>query len=229
MNYINPFPLLSTTVASFDLIVIGHLKWNPYFNERPDQPPRGDPSTCTSTLICGTEKNGQPYRLLVDSTLRNAAEDYYFDLNRRTGLAPEDITHCFITHEHFDHQIGASYFPEARWMAAEPVAEKLVHSAHIDGKRVQGVRGEFLPGLFALPLPGHTDDLHGLAFICDGFRVVVAADGVMTRAHYREETTMFERDAVQAMMSIRHLKEIADLVVPGHDNVIVTGNNHMNP
>ncbi len=216
----NRFPHVTVPVASFDIIVVGHLKWNPYFGESQDKPPRGDPSTCTSTLISGRDTHGNAFRLLVDTTLRTSAEAYYFDLNRRTGLHPEDITHCFITHAHFDHQVGVNYFPNAKWLAANAIAEELRTSIHIDGCKVIGVSGEFLPGVFAFPLPGHTNYLHGVAFEHDGNRIVVAADGVMTKNHFIHNTTMFESDTAAAALSIQSLKENADFIIPGHDNII---------
>jgi len=212
---------MSSGIDSYDVIVIGHLKWNPYFGESRDAPPRGDPSTCTSTMIRGRGKNGKPFVLLVDPTLRLSAADYYFDLNRRTGLSPNDVTHCFCTHAHFDHQIGLNYFPNAVWMAAMPVAEALKVSTHIDGSKIIGVEGEFLPGVSAIPLFGHTADLHGLSFEHNGLRIVVAADAVMTKNHFIHETCMFETDPAAALATIRMLKLTADLIIPGHDNIIV--------
>jgi len=217
----NIFPPLSGQVQAYDLLVIGHLRWNRYFGEGPEAPPRGDPSTCTSTLIRGLDRKGQSYCLIVDPTLRVKPEDYYFDLNRRTGLKPSHITHCFITHEHYDHQAGVLNFPEAAWLAAPAVAALLKDSPHIDGSRVEGVSGEFLPGVYALPLPGHTPGLHGAAFVFEGRRFVAAGDGVMTGHHFQRETTEFEQDAALAAQTIRNLKESADAVIPGHDNLIL--------
>lgn len=211
----------SSAETSCDLIVIGHLKWNPYFGEQADQPPRGDPSTCTSVLIRGLDRQGQPYALLVDPTLRHSAADYYFDLNRRTGLSPQAITHCFVTHEHMDHQAGLAYFPDARWLAAEPVAAALRSSPYIDGLAITSVRGEFLPGIRLLALPGHTASLHGLALLQNGQRTVIAADAVMTRDHFREQTCMFEQDKEQAAATIQWLRRHVEIIIPGHDNIIM--------
>lgn len=172
-------------------------------------------------MIRGKDQQGKPFVLLVDPTLRVKPEDYYFDINRRTGLLPSDITHCFSTHAHFDHQIGLNYFPDAQWLAAVPVAEELRTSTFIKGRRVQGVSDEFLPGIMAIPLPGHTDNLHGLAFHYNGLKIVVSADAVMTRNHFVNNTCMFEQNTRQAAQTIRFLKETADLIIPGHDNVIV--------
>ena len=215
------FDKIQGRIEDFEIIVIGHLKWNPYFGETKEAPPRGNPSTCTSTMVRGRMEDGSRFVLLIDPTLRVTPEDYYFDINRRTGLHREDITHCFVTHSHYDHQAGLNYFPDAVWYAAEPVAEELRSSEHIDGSRVAGVRGEFLPGVYALPLPGHMEHLHGAAFWADGRRVVVAGDGVMTRDHFRHQTSMFEQDSEEAAKTIRMLSDTADVIVPGHDNLIM--------
>lgn len=211
---------MSIEIDEYDIIVIGHLKWNPYFGESKEAPPRGNPSTCTSVLLRGRQENGQRFALLIDPTLRLSKEDYYFDLNRRCGLHPEDITHCFCTHEHFDHQAGLAYFPQAVWMAGEEVAEELKQSPYIDGSRVQGVKGIFLPGVEAVRLPGHTQSLHGVAFWYQGQHFLAAGDAVMTKNHFRENTTMFEKDAAMAAETIRWIKKIYDGVIPGHDNLI---------
>lgn len=215
------FDKIKGRIETYDVIVIGHLKWNPYFGESKEAPPRGDPSTCTSTMVRGLQEDGTPFVLLIDPTLRLTPEDYYFDINRRTGLRPEDVTHCFSTHSHYDHQAGLAYFPNAVWMAGEGVARELQDSKWIDGTRVKGVEGEFLPGVYAVSLPGHVKHLYGAAFWDGDWRVVAAGDGVMTKYHFWDGTTMFEEDAVMAEKTIQGLHEITDLVIPGHDNLIV--------
>ena len=217
----NIFPEIRGSVIDFDVIVVGHLRWNRYFGEGPDAPPRGDPSTCTSTLIKGKNWDGRDYVLVVDPTLRVTPENYYFDINRRTGLRPWQVTHCFSTHDHYDHQGGLNYFPEAVWYAAKPVAEILKKSEHINGSKMIGVEGEFLPGIFLVHIPGHTDTIHGIAFMHDGKKVLVAGDGVMTKYHFKNNTTEFQKDAEMAAASIQNMKESFDIIIPGHDNLIL--------
>ena len=215
------WPQITGQVGDWDIVVVGHLKWNRYFGDSSDNPPRGDPSTCTSVCVRGRDTDGQPFVLLVDPTLRATASDYYFDLNRRTGLHAQDVTHCFVTHHHMDHHAGLAYFPDAMWLSAPTVIEALAASGETIAERMSPVTGEFLPGVCALPLPGHTLTLHGLAIAWRDERVVVAADAVMTKGHYAHETTEFEADARLARETIRGLKDMASLIVPGHDDLIV--------
>jgi glyoxylase-like metal-dependent hydrolase (beta-lactamase superfamily II) len=168
----------------------------------------------------GTAETGEKYALIADPTLRATAADYYFDLNRRTGLSPEDVTHCFITHSHYDHCAGVNYFPSAIWMAAPEVADELKDSEHLDSKRIISAQGEFLPGIHAVSLPGHKLSLHGLAFIHGGYRVLLASDSVMTEGHFANGSGMFEEDAALAARTLAGIKRSADIVVPGHGNMI---------
>ena len=221
----NIFPVIKETIDNWDVVVIGHLRINEYFGEKRDAPPRGYPSTCTSVMIRGLDYDGKPYVLLVDATLRLTAAEFDFDINRRTGLHISDTTHCFISHHHLDHYEALKYIPGVPWYAAPAVAKQIAEEAEcIDGSLVEGIEGEFLPGVYSLPLPGHTGALHGVAFSYRGKRILVAGDSVMSKYHFDHETTDFQPDPamnVVAGQTIRNMKESFDIVVPGHDNMIV--------
>jgi glyoxylase-like metal-dependent hydrolase (beta-lactamase superfamily II) len=231
------FPELTPKKLRWDVLVIGHLFWNRYFGESPDNPPRGIPSTCSSVLIRSLEED-DPYCLIVDPATRRSPEEFYFDLNRRTGLHPGDITHCFVTHHHFDHWHGLAYFPNAEWLTGlnnralitEAVSQSLSRDPgdglrpEIEAAKLREVSGEFLPGVFALPLPGHTADLRGLAFMSGKKRILAAGDAVMTADHFRDRLTEFTpSDEMKelAAAAISNIAESFDIIIPGHDNLIV--------
>ncbi len=123
-----------------------------------------------------------------------------------------------MTHEHGDHHFGLRHFPQARWLAAPPVAEALNGSGAYQ-RPVEAVAGTLLGEIEIVPTPGHTMSHHSLAFTCEGQRVVIAADAVMTRDFFRERRGYFNSaDFEAAGASIERVAEIADVVVPGHDN-----------
>ncbi|MDR2514683.1 MAG: MBL fold metallo-hydrolase [Christensenellaceae bacterium] len=220
------FPEIKGEIEDYDVLVHGHLKWNRYFGESAESPPRGDPSTCSSVLIRGRDFDGRPYRLILDPTIRLSAEAYYFDLNRRTGLGPEAITHCFSTHHHFDHWHGLNYFPGTPWLTGAGNAALIAEASGMEKGRFTEVCGEFLPGIYALPLPGHTERLHGLAFRFRGKRVLAAGDAVMTKHHLDDRRTEFQPDEALQRRAAETLENIAqsfDLVIPGHDNTLFLG------
>lgn len=43
----------------------------------------------------------------------------------------------------------------------------------------------------------------------------------MTKNHFRDNTAMFEKDTAMAAETIRKIKETYDVVIPGHDNLIL--------
>ena len=96
-----------------------------------------------------------------------------------------------------------------------------MNSVYINGKKIQGIKGEFLPGVKAVWLPGHTKTIHGVSFWYQSRHVLVAGDSVMTKQHFRDNTTMFEEDAQMAAASIQNIKKEYDIVIPGHDNMLV--------
>jgi glyoxylase-like metal-dependent hydrolase (beta-lactamase superfamily II) len=219
------FPDIAGRTENWDVIVMGHLKVNVYFGESYEKPPRGDPSTCTSVMVRGTERDGRPYILIIDPTIRERPEDFYFDINRRTGLRGKDVTHCFCTHHHGDHYEAMKYFPSAKWLAVPDVAALIKAGKNVfDISKLESAEGEFLPGVCAVPLPGHTGSLCGAAFAYRGKRVLAAGDAVMSKYHFDNGTTDFQNDPnliLKAAQSIRKIKDSFDIVIPGHDNIIV--------
>lgn len=50
------------------------------------------------------------------------------------GVSPEDVSHVFITHAHFDHFGGADYFPNATFYIQERELSKWVWALSLDRK-----------------------------------------------------------------------------------------------
>ena len=197
-------------IQRWDVITIGNLSRNRYWSEGDDQAVR--PALCTSTLI-----RGQGICLLVDPPLADP-ERMAFELSRRVGLAPADVTTVFLTHAHGDHTAGLDNFPQAEWLAAPDVAARLT-SARPGGGSIRPA-GEAIANCIAVvPTPGHTRDHHSLQFECDGLRVVVAGDAVMTRDFWQDRQGFFNSvDFKQAARTMDDLAQRADIIVPGHDN-----------
>jgi glyoxylase-like metal-dependent hydrolase (beta-lactamase superfamily II) len=197
-------------VQRWDIVTIGNLSRNRYWGESDDRGRR--PAICTCTLI-----TGDGFRLLVDPSLQEA-ERMAAELDRRAGLTPADIDAVFVTHEHGDHHFGLRHFPQARWLAAAAVAEKLNEGGQYE-KPVEAAASPLFGAIDLIPTPGHTLSHHSLRFDCEGRSVVVAADAAMTRDFWREKQGYFNSaDFALAAHSIERLSQMADIVIPGHDN-----------
>jgi glyoxylase-like metal-dependent hydrolase (beta-lactamase superfamily II) len=128
---------------------------------------------------------------------------------RAAGFVPEDVAIVIDTHLHFDHAGGNTYrdargevrlsFPRARYVVqggeyhyATHLNERTGASyfAHnfvpvLEAGRFDFVEGErdIVPGIRALPTPGHTPFHQSVLLESDGERACLLADLVPTAAH----------------------------------------------
>jgi glyoxylase-like metal-dependent hydrolase (beta-lactamase superfamily II) len=197
-------------VQRWDIITIGNISRNRYWGESDDRAYRSAVCTCT---VIRTDAG----RLLVDPSLKDK-ERMAAELDRRTGLRLADIDAVILTHEHGDHHFGLRHFPQARWLAAPEVAERLNRDGQY-AERIEPTEGPLMGSVELIPTPGHTLTHHSLRFDCDGLSVVIAADAVMTRDFWRDRQGYFNSaDLALAAQSIDMLAQIGDIIVPGHDN-----------
>jgi glyoxylase-like metal-dependent hydrolase (beta-lactamase superfamily II) len=197
-------------IQRWDVITIGNLSRNRYWGEGDERRMRD--AWCTCTLI-----TGDGFRLLVDPALKDPAA-MAAELDRRTGLKPEEVNAVFITHHHGDHHWGLDAFPAARWYAVGPVAE-LVNKENAYSKPLEPAPHRLLGDVDVIATPGHTKEHHSVLFRCDGQTVVIAGDAVMTRDFFARRQGYFNSvDFQQASRTIEEIARIADIVVPGHDN-----------
>ncbi len=201
-------------IRAWDIVAIGNLSRNRYWGEGDERAVR--PASCTSTLI-----SGDGFRLLVDPSSadpRHMAEE----LDRRTGLTPAQVDAVFVTHDHADHHEGLPCFPGAAWLAAPGVAEA-VNAASRYPRRVEASTGSLFDGISVIATPGHTPDHHSLLFECEGLAVVVAGDSVMTKRFWQNRQGYWNSWSHEAASeTMRELADIADIIVPGHDNYFLT-------
>jgi len=203
------------TEMSWSLITIGHLSMNKYWGETERK--RGP--LCTSTLV-----RTPAGILLVDPPV--AAPQMAVLLNDTAGIEPAGIKHVFLTHFHGDHRFGLDAFPHASWwMGPEEIAfwkgKSAGEEASLLGKFRPAV-GNFLPGIDALPSPGHTPGTTALVFRWRGVWVAITGDAVMTEDFFRAtEGFHNSTDMEAARATIRILAGRADIIVPGHGNAFL--------
>ena len=204
----------NSKVDRWDIITIGNLSRNEYWGEGNDKAVRK--VLCTCTLI-----SGEGFRLLVDPSEADAA-DMARELDRRTGLKLKDITAAFITHDHPDHWAGLAHFPDARWMAGPGAAELLNKTGKLAG-RVEPVTGLLFGSIEVIPTPGHTPSHHSLRFDCDELSVVAAGDAMATHDFFLDRRNFYNAtDPQQGVATMNKIAEMADLIIPGHDNYFLT-------
>lgn len=137
-----------------------------------------------------------------------ATRSRILDPLRDLGVAPDAVTHVFLSHHHPDHTMNIALFPNAEvvdFWARYRDDEWLDHDG--DGYHLS-------PNAELWLTPGHTEE--------DATLVVKADDAVyaMTHLWWREDRTpeVDPRGADQAAIERNRVRvlEVADVVIPGH-------------
>jgi len=205
---------MDTAHVKFTIVNIGILTMNKFWGET--QRMRSPTATCTLLQAGGK-------RLLVDpSPGPELLAPLLFD---RTGLRPGAIDLVFLTHFHGDHRFGLELFAGKPWlMAAAGRAEWRERSPQEAGliDRFLPAEGRLPQGITLFPSPGHTLGSHSLLADTEWGKLAVTGDAVMTGDFFAAEEGYHNSvDFEQAASTIRRIKEVATLVIPGHDNLIL--------
>ena len=205
------------TEARLDIVAIGSLAKNKYWKEK--LPAREE--YATTTLIRAGKMT-----LLVDPGW--PAEVLRAAIFYRTGLEPKAVTHVFVTHFDPAHRRGIALFAKAKWWMYEEEMRYADAELPDDAPdrqvlaRLEAAPERLAPGVDLYPTFGHTPGHASLLVYSAVESTIVAGDVVLTRDHF-EQGDLGEPpwDLVKAKESFQEILEIADAVVPGHDNLFL--------
>ena len=214
-----------------DVISIGTLSRNRLWNE--GQPVRTPHAT--TTLIRAGKRT-----ILVDPGLPPPALNAR--LFERTGLKPDAVDTVFLTNFRPAHRAGLSLFPHAKKLIHEneqqATAQQLQQlidgapDADLDRKilreelalleSLQSPDDKIAPGVDLFPLFGYTPGTTGLLVASATYTALIAGDAVPTQDHFLAGQVLPDAQNIQAAQeSMQEVYEIADLIVPGHDNLFL--------
>ncbi|MDQ0383022.1 MBL fold metallo-hydrolase [Amycolatopsis thermophila] len=153
------------------------------------------------------------------------------------GIAPADVTDVLLSHAHYDHAANYPLFPRAAvWISAVeldwatsvgatfmPLPE--LYAADLaTSQRTRRITadGEFLPGIEAFAVPGHTPG--SLVFRAAGEHgpILFSGDAAKNRAELLSTEADMSLDPAASGASIRRIRALwrespSTLLVPGHD------------
>ncbi len=225
----------------FRLISIGVLPAHPLWGEK--QPVRSGHAT---TTLIELGEGASAKRILVDPGLPE--QILVPRLAERANLKPSQITHVFLTSFNPECRRGVLGFEEATWWIAEAEREaigralvaKLHEAAEERDEKLQAAleqevailkKCQAAPDSLGthqgrqvdlFPLPGVTPGHCGLIIAGPRHTTIIAGDAVPTWEHLEQgQVLQGAADLDQARESFAEVVEIADLIVPGRDNVCV--------
>ncbi len=210
---------------------IGTLPSNPLWNEK------GSLRTghATSTVI----KSGNSV-LLVDPSLPPVMLDAR--LQERWGLTLADITHVFLTSFDPDRRRALLGLGEAVWYLHAPEIEAASEAIQDELHRAEGdvelvalleehqallqtcvvPNDTVMEGVDLFPLPGFTPGSCGLLLPTAKRTILICGDTVATQEHLKQGSVLStSADIERAQESFKECIEIADIIVPGRDNVLL--------
>lgn len=212
-----------------DIISIGTLSRNRLWGEtQPTRTPHA-----TTTLI----RTGKRH-ILVDPGL--PAQALVARLNERSGLRPEQIDTVFLTNFRPAHRAGIGAFRKAKVLmheieqqAASQHLQNLLNQAPPEDEGGKIIRQELAllesispaddklaDQVDLFPLFGYTPGQCGLLIAAPTSTTLIAGDAVPTQDHFLAGQMLPDTyDLKSAGEAMREVYEIADLIVPGHDNI----------
>lgn len=144
------------------------------------------------------------------------------------AIALDSIEHVLLTHLHWDHVQNLSLFPNATVHVYEPGLERLRNDDDLPhyfepARRILDTvetvtfdAGTVLPGIKAIPMPGHARHQVSIAF-ADEPSYLFASDAVKGVAEFRDDKPHALDDEADALKSYERIRSEYEFVIPGHD------------
>jgi glyoxylase-like metal-dependent hydrolase (beta-lactamase superfamily II) len=219
--------------VEYCVVSIGTLSHNKLWGE--NVPVRT--AHATTTLV----RDGKR-AILVDPSLPAAA--LAARLGERTGLAVSAVTDVFCTTLRPVHRRSIEAFAHARWWCSQ--AELEAHRGHLEdlletAGRLSDEQGQlakedlkllghfhaapdkFTEQVNLYPLAGPSVGSAGLLLTPATTTVVIAGDAALTAEHIQRGMVWEgSHDIEAATASLRDVLEIADMIIPGHDNLMLS-------
>ena len=217
--------------VNYRVISIGTLATHPLWEDQLET----RTGHATTTLIQTEDAN-----ILVDTSLPPQA--LLARLDERSNIKPQQITHVFLTSADALHRRALTAFSSATWLAHEPELDAIQAAfatqleeaergdeheiaAAIEQEQqilhdVQPANDSIAQGVDLFPLPGATPGTCGLLLPLSRATVLICGDAVATIEHLEQGKVLQGcHNLEEAQASFTEAVEIADLLIPGRDNL----------
>lgn len=158
------------------------------------------------------------------------------------GLAPADIDCVILSHLHWDHSYNLELFPDQPIYVQKTELEYMMNPLPCDSacsmepangriiqwfpafKQMKVVDGDatIMPGIRVLHLPGHTPGMQGIAVDTEEGVCVITSDNCPLYENFeRMIPSGIHVDLREWYRSHARMREIADFILPGHDEKVL--------
>ncbi len=189
---------------SVDVLLIGFLERDAEGNPIPAL------TSSTSTLIRAPGRN-----IVVDTGNRSMAEGIRTSF-KQIGIFRDEVDTVILTHKHSDHIGNLRMFPKA---------EVMIHEGELpfEGATVmKGERIDICPGVQVIHTPGHSEGSCIVTVKSDRL-YVIAGDACPTKDNFvKDVIPRLHTDPEAARRSLDMIREMADVVIPGHGRPFFT-------
>lgn len=223
----------SMTYPEFCIISIGTLSANTLWNEQNET----RTGHGTTTLVSVDDEH-----LIVNPSLPPSA--LLARLSERTNIRPEQIGSVFLTSFDVEQRRGLSVFSNARWLMYEPEIEAARETLEIRCQEAFADKDHALAKLYEedleilsriepapdhvftnvdlFPLPGVTPGCCGLLLSEARRTVLICGDAIPTCEHLQRGKVLDSGwDVKLAQEAFKEATEIADVLIPGRDNIVL--------
>ena len=150
----------------------------------------------------------------------------------KAGVLPEDVDHVILTHLHGDHAHNFYLFENAKLVASRRgivdgfprSLPKVLLEPLIPGwpdSLVLTEDEEVLPGIRCFWVGAHSACSQGIAVDTARGRFVLAGDAAYLFANVEENRAIGWADADDSLAALEKLRAAGDVVLPGHDPLIM--------
>lgn len=151
------------------------------------------------------------------------------------GLSTLDIKTIIMTQLHIDHILGASKFPNAKFIVQEeelefnrnphPMFSRTSTRQLYEGLNLETIRGdtEIIPGVEAIFTPGHTPGGQSVAVTTEQGKVVICGMCTIDQNFTSEEIIIpgMHSNPLHAYDSMVKIRQIADTILPLHSQSLL--------
>lgn len=167
------------------------------------------------------------------------------DMKKRLAelnIDPHGITDLVISHFHYDHVYNYDHFPNAdifmhkleyEWLEKEPchyaIPPHFFQAIKCSEKlKLIDRDTEIIDGVEAISVPGHTPGSMALVLRDTSIpTTVIAGDAVKNMAELATGHVPNSLDQTLASRSIKKIRDIAEIVIPGHDRILQVTDNRI--